>query len=105
MNRRTAIRRLAAFVLTTASLAHAQQPKKVARIGYLAATTRAGLAHNTEAFLHGLRELGYIDGQNITIEYRWADGKFERLPELAADLVSLKVDVIVATAQASLAAK
>jgi putative ABC transport system substrate-binding protein len=106
MNRRTAIRRLATFFLTTASLAHAQQPKKIPRIGYLAPTTRAGIAHNTEAFLQGLRELGYIEGQNIVIEYRWADGKFERLPELAAELVRLKLDVIVAAVtQASLAAK
>ncbi len=106
MNRRTAIRRLATFFLTTASLAQAQQPKKVARIGYLAAPTRTGLAHNTDAFLQGLRELGYIEGKNIVIEYRWADGNFERLPELAAELVRLKVDVIVAAVtQASLAAK
>jgi putative ABC transport system substrate-binding protein len=106
MNRRTAIQRLATFFLTTASLAHAQQPKKIPRIGYLAPTTRAGIAHNTEAFLQGLRELGYIEGQNIVIEYRWADGKFERLPELAAELVRLKLDVIVAAVtQASLAAK
>jgi putative ABC transport system substrate-binding protein len=106
MNRRTAIRRLATFFLTTASLAQAQQPKKVARMGYLAAATRPGTAHLTEAFLQGLRELGYIEGQNIVIEYRWADGNFERLPELAAELVRLKVDVIVAlVTQASLAAK
>ena len=106
MNRRTAIRRLATIFLTTASLAHAQQPKKVPRIGFLAAPTRTGMAHLTEAFLQGLRELGYIEGQNIVIEYRWADGNFERLPELAAELVRLKVDVIVtAVTQASLAAK
>ena len=106
MNRRTAIRRLATFFLTTTSLAQAQQPKKVARIGFLAAATRTGGAHITEAFLQGLRELGYVEGQNIIIEYRWADGNFERLPDLAAELVRLKVDVIVAVVtQASLAAK
>jgi putative ABC transport system substrate-binding protein len=106
MNRRTAIRRLATFFLTTASLAQAQQPKKIWRIGFLAALARTSTPHNTEAFLLGLRELGYLEGQNIIIEYRWADGKFERLPELAADLVRLKVDVIVAVVtQASLAAK
>jgi putative ABC transport system substrate-binding protein len=97
---------MAIFILATASLAQAQQPKKIWRIGYLAAPTAAGVAHLTEAFLQGLRELGYIEGQNIVIEYRWADGNFQRLPELAAELVRLKVDVIVAVVtQASLAAK
>jgi putative ABC transport system substrate-binding protein len=106
MNRRTAIQRLATIFLTTASLAHAQQPKKMWRIGFLAAPTRTGTEQFTEAFLQGLHELGYIEGQNIVIEYRWADGNFERLPELAAELVRLKVDVIVAAVtQASLAAK
>ena len=76
--------------------AEAQQPKKVARIGFLAPATRTGYQHYTDALLQGLRELGYVEGQNIVIEYRWADGNFERLPELAADLVRLKVDVIVA---------
>jgi putative ABC transport system substrate-binding protein len=106
MNRRTAIRRLATVFLTTASLAQAQQTKKIWRIGFLSAVTRTGGADVTEALLQGLRELGYVEGQNFVIEYRWADGKFQRLPELAADLVRLKVDVIVATVtQASLAAK
>jgi putative ABC transport system substrate-binding protein len=85
---------------------HAQQPKKVPRIGYLTVASRTGSAHLTQALLQGLHELGYVEGQNIVIEYRWADGNFERLPELAADLVRLKVDVIVtAVTQASLAAK
>ena len=84
----------------------AQQPTKVARIGFLAAATRTGYQHLTEPFLQGLRELGYVEGQNISNEYRWADGNFERLPALAAELVGLKVDVIVAAVtQASLAAK
>ena len=84
----------------------AQQPGKMARLGYLTAAGRAGSAHLTEAFLQGLRDLGYVEGKNIAIEYRFADGKFERLPELAADLVRLKVDVIVAAVtQPSLAAK
>ena len=88
------------------SRAEAQQPKKVPRIGYLTVASRTGSAHLTEALLQGLRELGYVEGQNIVIEYRSADGNFERLPELAADLVRLKVDVIVtAVTQASLTAK
>jgi len=94
------------LILLNARLAEAQQPKKVARIGFLAAATRTGYQHLTGAFLQGLRELGYVEGQNIVIEYRWAEGNFERLPELAAELVHLKVDVIVAAVtQASLAAK
>jgi putative ABC transport system substrate-binding protein len=92
------------FALCVSS--HAQQPKKVARIGFLAPATRTGYQHYTDALLQGLRELGYVEGQNVVIEYRWADGYFERLPELAAELVRLKVDVIVAAVtQASLAAK
>ena len=68
-------------------LADAQQLGKMARLGFLTAFARAGSAHFTEAFLQGLRDLGYVEGKNIAIEYRFADGKFELLPELAADLV------------------
>ena len=96
---------VAILMLASVHIADAQ-PKKVARIGFLAPATRTGYQHHTDAFLQGLRELGYVEGQNVTIEYRWADGNFERLPELAAELVRLKVDVIVAAVtQASLAAK
>ena len=84
----------------------AQQPGKMARLGFLTAFGRAGSAHLTEGFLQGLRDLGYVEGKNIAVEYRFADGKFEQLPELAADLVRVKVDVIVAVVtQPSLAAK
>ena len=80
--------------------------RRIPRIGFLTAAGRAGSAHLIEAFLQGLRDLGYVEGKNIAIEYRLADAKFERLPELAADLVRLKVDVIVAAVtQALLAAK
>ena len=97
---------LAASFFTFAHCVGAQQAKKVWRIGLISPATRSGHAHIAEGFLAGLRELGYVDGQNLAIEYRWADGKFERLPELAADLVRLKVDVIVSlVTQASLAAK
>src|SRR5262245_8526435 len=93
---------LVLLLLATVTCVEAQ-PKKVPRIGFLAATLQQ---HYVEAFQQGLRELGYVEGQNITIEYRFADGKFERLPDLAAELVRLKVDVIVAAVtQASLAAK
>jgi putative ABC transport system substrate-binding protein len=95
MNRRTAIRRLATFFLTTASLAEAQQPKKVPRIGYLSVTDPASESFRVEAIRLALRERGYVEGQNIATEYRYAEGKFDRLPELAADLVRLKVDIIL----------
>jgi putative ABC transport system substrate-binding protein len=95
MNRRTAIRRLAIFFLTTASLAHAQQPKKVPLIGYLAPNDPARESARSEAIRLALRERGYIEGQNIAIEYRYAEGKIDRFPELAAELVRLKVDIIL----------
>ncbi|MBM2804982.1 MAG: transporter substrate binding protein [Deltaproteobacteria bacterium] len=96
MNRRTAIRRLATLFLTTASLAQAQQPKKVHRIGYLSAVDAATESARAEGIRLALRQFGYIEGQNIAIEYRYGDGKLDRAPELAAELVRLKVDVIVA---------
>jgi ABC-type uncharacterized transport system substrate-binding protein len=73
----------------------AQQPKKVPRIGFLSAGSSSTYSPRNEAFRQGLHDLGYMEGKNITIEYRFAEGKLERLPELAADLVRLKVDVIV----------
>jgi putative ABC transport system substrate-binding protein len=95
MNRRTAIRRLVTFFLTTASLADAQQPKKVPRIGYLSQNDPARDSTMSEAIRLALRERGYVEGQNIAIEYRYAEGKLDRFPELAAELVRLKVDIIV----------
>ena len=93
---------LPALILATIHLAEAQQPKKVPRIGYL---TGVGSAPS-EAFLQGLRDLGYVEGKNILIEFRTTGGKSERRPELAAELVRLKVDVIVAdTADEITAAK
>ena len=76
--------------------AEAQQAAKVPRIGYLA-TSRGPSPHLYEALLQGLRDLGYAEGRNIVIDYRDAEGKLERLPALAAELVALEVDVIVAT--------
>jgi putative ABC transport system substrate-binding protein len=92
---------LATVLLTTAPPAEAQQPKKVPRIGLLIATTHSAQLTRIEAFRQGLRELGYIEGQNITIEYRYAEGKLDRLPALAAELVGLKVDVIVSAGPAA----
>ncbi len=70
-------------------------PAKIFRIGYLAPASLSALVVRTEAFRQGLRELGYVEGKNIVIEWRYAEGKLDRLPELAAELVRLKVDVIV----------
>jgi putative ABC transport system substrate-binding protein len=86
--------------------AEAQQAGKVYRIGYLSAPTRQSVERALEEFLRTLRELGWVEGKNLIIEYRWAEGKVERLPGLAADLVQRKVDLIVAPAgSAALAAK
>ena len=83
-----------AFVICGVAV-EAQQPTKVPRIGYLAAISLSALAARTEAFQQGLRELGYVEGKNIVIEWRSVEGKLDRLPALAAELVRLKVDVIV----------
>ena len=82
-------------IFLASALAEAQQPKKVPRIGYLAADDAATESARAEAIRLALRERGYIEGQNIAIEYRYAEGKSDRYPELAAELVHLKVDIIV----------
>jgi len=76
-------------------LAEAQQPTKIPRIGYLSATHRSSVSARTEALRQGLRELGYVEGKNIIIEYRFADGRLDQVPQNAAELVRLRVDVIV----------
>ena len=76
-------------------MAQAQQPKKVPRIGYLSSTDPASESARSEGIRLALRERGYIEGQNIAIEYRYAEGKNDRYPELVAELVRLKVDIIV----------
>jgi putative ABC transport system substrate-binding protein len=83
-------------LLAVAVIAEAQQPKKVPRIGYLSAFNPVNESTRTEAIRLALRELGYIEGQNIAIAYRYAEGKIDRFPELAVELVRLKVDVIIA---------
>src|SRR5438552_3693446 len=104
MDRRDTVLALLALGATPFA-AEAQQAAKIARIGYL--SPNLGVNTNLpEAFRQGLRDLGYIEGHNIVIEYRDAEGKVERLPALAAELVALKVDVIVASGTlAALAAK
>ncbi len=86
---------LSAMLFAFCFSASAQQPNKIYRIGYLSNTDPAGESSRSEAIRLALRELGYIDGQNIAIEYRYTEGKLDRLPELAAELVRLKVDIIV----------
>jgi putative ABC transport system substrate-binding protein len=87
---------LCAMIFALSYSASAQQPTKVPRIGYLSTQEPAHESARFEAIRGALRELGYIDGKNIAIEYRHAEGKLDRLPELAAELVRLKVDIIVA---------
>ncbi len=94
-NRRKLVFALGAGALAAPLSSFAQKPPKVARIGYLGPTFAAGAATRIEALRAGLRELGYVEGKNLVIEFRWADDKYELLPKLAAELVGLKVDVIV----------
>ena len=95
MDRRTFIGRVAGGLLAAPLAAEAQQAANIARLGFLGNSATA-LAHLREAFLQGMRERGYVEGRNLAIEYRYADGKLEQLPELAAELVALKVQIIVA---------
>ena len=84
-----------ALLLALGSPGAAQQPKKIPRIGYLSSGTPSSESPRAEGIRLALRDLGYIEGQNIAIEYRHAEGKVDRAPELAAELVRLKVDIIV----------
>jgi ABC-type uncharacterized transport system substrate-binding protein len=86
---------IAVALVAFAVVAEAQQPGKMPRIGFLASGSPYSFASQTEAFRLGLRELGYVEGQNIGIEYRDAEGRQERFPDLLAELVRLKVDIIV----------
>ena len=95
MHRRTFLAGTGTVLLAAPLAPEAQQAAKVARIGFLA-TNLAANSHLPDAFRQGLRDLGYVEGRNVLIEYRDAEGKLDRLPALAAELVALKVDVIVA---------
>jgi putative ABC transport system substrate-binding protein len=104
--RRTFLGTLAGGLLAASRVAHAQPAGKVHRIGYLGSGSITSNPHLPGAFRQGLRELGWIEGQNIVIEYRFADGRLDRLPALAAEVVRLKVDIIAASpTPAALAAK
>src|SRR6266705_1076703 len=105
ITRRVFVGTLAGGLLAIPLAAEAQQAAKIVRIGFLS-TNLAASPHLPEAFRQGLRDLGYVEGRNVVIEYRDAEGKIERFPALAAELVALKVDVIVApSTPAVLAAK
>jgi ABC-type uncharacterized transport system substrate-binding protein len=105
IDRRAFIGTLTGGLLAAPLAAAGQQAAEIARIGWLGANPAPG-RHMREAFLQGLRDLGYVEGRNVVVEYRFAEGKLERYPALAAELVALKVDVIVAPITlAALAAK
>jgi putative tryptophan/tyrosine transport system substrate-binding protein len=95
MSKKTIIVLLVGLTLASVRLADAQQTNKVSRIGFLGAGTASALAGRLDALRQGLRDLGYIEGKNIAIEYRYADGKLDQIPRNAAELVQLKVDIIV----------
>src|SRR5262245_17994772 len=95
MRKKTICFALCAMLLALGFPVEAQHTKKVPRIGFLIAATGDSQLARTEAFRQGLLELGYIEGQNIAIEYRYAQGKIDRVPEFAAELVRLQVDAIV----------
>ena len=101
MRRRQFLAAAIGALVAIPSFVRAQQSARIWRVGFI--------AHRYEKFYDplftGLRELGYVEGQTINIEYRWAEGKYDRLPDLATELVHLKVDVIVAVALAIRAAK
>jgi putative ABC transport system substrate-binding protein len=106
MHKKITRRAFCSMLLALPFPAHAQQAGKMFRIGFLDSSTASGIAVLVDAFRQELRKLGWIEGKNFTIEYRFAEGKNDRLPELAAELVRLKVDVIVGTGGPSaLAAK
>src|SRR5262245_2537164 len=95
MKKKLTVLTLFAMLLALCFSAQAQQPKKVPRIGLLLPSSQSFNALRINAFRQGLHTLGYIEGKNIVIEYRYAEGKLDRLPDLATELVRLGVDVIV----------
>jgi putative ABC transport system substrate-binding protein len=104
VNKKILVSILAVVILAFVHPAEAQQPKKVPRIGFLVVPSRAFFANRIESFRRDLRSLGYVEGKNIVIEYRYAEGNLDRLADLAKELVSVKVDVIVTTTTQSVLA-
>ena len=105
MRKKLTRRAFCSILLALSFPARAQQGKKIPRVGFLIAPSPSFFAARLEGFRDGLRNLGYVEGKNIEVEYRYAEGNLDRLPELAAELVNLNVDVIVASGPASMAAK
>src|SRR5450631_2932609 len=103
MQRRKFVTFLGGAAVAWPLAARAQQPK-VPTIGFLGATTPTAQSQWTAAFVQRLRELGWTEGRNVTIEYRWAEGRFDRSTEIIADLLRLKVDLIVTHATANVVA-
>jgi putative ABC transport system substrate-binding protein len=99
--RRSLLLVLSVCILAISSYARAQQPGHNAHIGYLGAFTPSASEPLVKAFRQGLRDLGYAEGGNVSIDYRWAEGMPDRLPALAAELINLKVDVIVTQSNAA----
>ena len=95
MKKKLTVLTLFALLFALCVSAQAQEPAKVPRIGVLLALSHSAISDRIQAFREGLRNLGYVEGKNIVIEYRYADGKFERLPDLATELAGLEVNVIV----------
>src|SRR4030095_11336099 len=95
MKKKITVLNVCAMLLALTIPAKAQQPGKVPRIGFLITSSPSAIAPRMDAFQQGLRELGYVEGKNIVIERRHAEGKLDRLPALAAELVRLNVDIIV----------
>ena len=105
LKRRDFITLLGAVAAAWPVAARAQQSAKLPTIGFLGANTASSQSQWTAAFVQRLRELGWIEGRTIAIEYRWADGRFERFAEIAAEFVRLKVDVILTSGPAVFAAR
>src|SRR5690242_15102467 len=95
MRRRAFLATIAGGLLAAPLAAEAQEAGRVYRIGFLGNSTAALEANLVGSFREGLRDRGYVEGRNVVIEYRWAEGKYERFPALVAELLALKVDVIV----------
>jgi putative ABC transport system substrate-binding protein len=95
IGRRELIAALACGAASYPFVVRAQQPTKIARIGFLGATSASSFASRVEAFRSGLRDLGYVEGKNIAIEFRWAEEKYDQFPVLAAELVRQRVDVLI----------